>query len=61
MAKTCMIEKVKRPPKFKVRAYNRCKLCGRPRAFIRDFGICRICFRNLALQGHIPGVTKSSW
>ena len=61
MAKTCMIEKVKKPPKFKVRAYNRCRLCGRPRAFIRDFGMCRICFRNLALEGHIPGVTKSSW
>jgi len=61
MAKTCMIEKAKRPPKFKVRAYNRCKICGRPRAYMRDFGICRICFRNLALEGHIPGVTKSSW
>lgn len=56
-----MIEKVKRPPKFKVRAYNRCRLCGRPRAFMRDFGICRICFRSMALEGHIPGVTKSSW
>ncbi|MDP2168320.1 MAG: type Z 30S ribosomal protein S14 [Thermodesulfovibrionales bacterium] len=61
MAKRCMIEKVKRPPKFKVRAYNRCRLCGRPRAFMRDFGICRICFRSMALEGHIPGVTKSSW
>jgi len=56
-----MMEKVKRPPKFKVRSYNRCRICGRPRAFLRDFGICRICFRNLALKGQLPGVTKSSW
>jgi len=56
-----MMEKVKRPPKFKVRAYNRCRICGRPRAFMRDFGICRICFRALALKGQLPGVTKSSW
>lgn len=61
MAKTCMIEKTKRPPKFKVRAYHRCKLCGRPRAYIRKFGICRICFRSLALEGQIPGVVKASW
>lgn len=61
MAKTCMIEKVKREPKFKVRAYNRCRICGRPRGFIRDFGMCRICFRMLALRGLLPGVTKSSW
>ncbi len=61
MAKICMIEKAKRTPKFKVRAHNRCNLCGRPRAYMRKFGICRICFRTLALQGQIPGVTKSSW
>jgi small subunit ribosomal protein S14 len=61
MAKTCMIEKTKRPPKFKVRAYHRCKLCGRPRAYIRKFGMCRICFRTLALDGQIPGVIKASW
>jgi small subunit ribosomal protein S14 len=61
MAKMCLIEKSKRPPKFKVRAYNRCKLCGRPRAYLRKFGICRICFRTLALEGQIPGVTKASW
>ena len=61
MAKTCMIEKSKRPPKFKVRAYHRCKLCGRPRAYIRKFGMCRICFRTLALEGQIPGVIKASW
>jgi small subunit ribosomal protein S14 len=61
MAKTCLIEKAKRPPKFRVRAYNRCKLCGRPRAYLRKFGMCRICFRTLALEGHIPGVVKASW
>ncbi|MBM4146759.1 MAG: type Z 30S ribosomal protein S14 [Nitrospira sp.] len=61
MAKTCLIEKTKRPPKFKVRAYHRCKLCGRPRAYLRKFGMCRICFRTLALEGHIPGVVKASW
>jgi small subunit ribosomal protein S14 len=61
MAKTCMIEKTKRAPKFKVRAYHRCKLCGRPRAYIRKFGMCRICFRSLALDGKIPGVIKASW
>jgi small subunit ribosomal protein S14 len=61
MAKTSMIVKSKRPPKFKVQAHNRCHLCGRPRAFIRKFGLCRICFRNLALKGEIPGVVKSSW
>jgi small subunit ribosomal protein S14 len=56
-----MMNKVKRAPKFKVRAYNRCPICGRPRAFIRKFGICRICFRNMSLHGEIPGVIKSSW
>ena len=61
MAKTCLIEKSKRPPKFKVRAYNRCKLCGRPRSYLRKFGMCRICFRTLALDGQIPGVVKASW
>lgn len=61
MAKTCMTEKVKKASKFKVRAYNRCRICGRPRAFLRDFGMCRICFRSLALKGQLPGVTKSSW
>lgn len=61
MAKTAMIEKANREPKFKVRAYNRCRLCGRPRGYMRKFGICRICFRSLALRGQIPGVTKSSW
>lgn len=61
MAKKSLIVKANRPPKFKVRKYNRCKRCGRPRAFMRDFQICRICFRTLALEGKIPGVTKSSW
>ena len=61
LAKKSLIAKASRPPKFKVRAYNRCPMCGRPRGFIRKFGICRICFRTLALHGMLPGVTKSSW
>jgi small subunit ribosomal protein S14 len=61
MAKRSMIEKQKRTPKFKVQAYNRCRRCGRSRAYMRRFGLCRICFRELALQGDIPGVTKASW
>jgi small subunit ribosomal protein S14 len=51
----------RRKPKFKVRAYHRCRICGRSRAYYRKFGICRICFRTLSLQGRIPGVTKASW
>ena len=47
--------------KFSTRKHNRCQLCGRPRAFLRKFGICRLCFRGLALRGEIPGVSKSSW
>lgn len=61
MAKTSLRVKAKRKPKFKVRGYNRCPLCGRPRAFMRQFGMCRICFRKYASDGQIPGVTKSSW
>jgi small subunit ribosomal protein S14 len=61
MAKKSQIAKSKRTPKFAVRNYNRCPICGRPRAFLRKFGICRICFRNMALRGEIPGVMKSSW
>ncbi len=61
MAKKSIIAKSQRKPKFSVRKYNRCPLCGRPRAFIRKFGVCRICFRKLALGGEITGVTKSSW
>jgi small subunit ribosomal protein S14 len=48
-------------PKFSTRKHNRCKICGRPRAYLRKFGICRLCFRGLALRGEIPGVSKSSW
>ena len=61
MAKKSAIAKSLRPPKFKVQQHSRCRRCGRPRAFIRKFGLCRICFRELALQGEIPGITKSSW
>ncbi len=61
MAKTSLIEKCKRPAKFSTRAYNRCLLCGRARAVYRKFRICRICFRNLANKGEIPGVKKASW
>lgn len=61
MAKKCMIEKSKRKPKFKTRHHNRCQKCGRSRAYIRDFGLCRICFREMSLKGLIPGVTKASW
>lgn len=61
MATTAKIAKSKAKPKFKVRHRNRCNRCGRPRGFLRKFGLCRICFRNLALQGYLPGVTKASW
>lgn len=61
MAKKSMIAKAQRPSKFSTRKKNRCPLCGRPRAFIRDFNMCRICFRSLSLKGEIPGVTKASW
>ena len=61
MAKTALMNKALRPPKFKVRAYRRCKLCGRPRGFLRKFDMCRICFRELALKGEVPGVIKASW
>jgi small subunit ribosomal protein S14 len=61
MAKKSLIIKSNRPPKFKVREYYRCRLCGRPRAYLRKFAMCRICFRTLALKGLIPGITKSSW
>lgn len=61
MAKKSWIAKVARTPKYKTRVYTRCNLCGRSRAYYRRFGLCRICFRNLALQGLIPGVTKASW
>ena len=61
MAKRSMVVKQERTPKFSSRAYTRCRICGRPHSVLRKFGICRICFRELALQGKIPGVTKSSW
>jgi small subunit ribosomal protein S14 len=61
MAKTSLIMKCQRKPKFKVRKYNRCKICGRPRGFMRRFQLCRICFRELASKGEIPGVVKASW
>lgn len=61
MAKKSMIVKANREKKFSVRDYNRCRRCGRPRAYMRRFGMCRICFRELALMGEIPGVTKASW
>ncbi len=61
MAKKSKIAKSNRPPKFAVQQRNRCYLCGRPRAFIRKFGLCRICFRELASDGKVPGVRKSSW
>ncbi|MDH4179233.1 MAG: type Z 30S ribosomal protein S14 [Armatimonadota bacterium] len=61
MAKKSLIVKSQRKPKFGVRRYNRCHLCGRPRAFIRRFGMCRICFREMAHRGLLPGVTKASW
>jgi small subunit ribosomal protein S14 len=61
MAKTSKIVRQQRPPKYKTRGYNRCKRCGRSRAYFRKFGLCRICLRQIAHQGLIPGVKKSSW
>jgi len=61
MAKKALIIKSARKPRFKVRAYTRCRRCGRPRAVYRQFGLCRICLRELAHSGEVPGVTKSSW
>ena len=61
MAKTSKRVQATRKQKFGVRSYNRCPLCGRPRAFLRKFRMCRICFRSRALRGEIPGVVKSSW
>lgn len=61
MAKKALRVKQRRTQKFSSREYNRCNICGRPRGYIRKFGVCRICFRDLALQGLIPGVVKASW
>ncbi|MDD2213436.1 type Z 30S ribosomal protein S14 [Oscillospiraceae bacterium HV4-5-C5C] len=61
MAKTSMKIKASREPKYSTRAHNRCKICGRPHAYIRKYGICRLCFRELAYKGQIPGIKKASW
>ncbi|MBR2579429.1 MAG: type Z 30S ribosomal protein S14 [Clostridia bacterium] len=61
MAKTSLIVKQKRKQKFSTREYSRCRLCGRPHGYLRKFGICRICFRELAYKGEIPGIRKASW
>lgn len=61
MATKAKMAKLKKKPRFRVRHRNRCQRCGRPRGYLRKFGLCRICFRNLALQGYLPGVTKASW
>ena len=61
MAKKSSIAKAQRTPKFAVRRHSRCHICGRARAYLRKFAMCRLCFRKLALEGQIPGVIKSSW
>ena len=61
MAKTALIMKSQRKPKFSSRAYHRCKLCGRPRGFLRKFKMCRLCFRELTLKGEVHGIVKASW
>ena len=61
MATTAKRVKELKPPKFKVRLRNRCRLCGRPRGYLRKFALCRLCFRKLALEGEVAGVIKSSW
>jgi small subunit ribosomal protein S14 len=61
VAKKALVQKQQRTPKFKVRGYTRCLRCGRARAVYRKFGLCRICFREMAHAGEIPGMTKSSW
>ncbi len=61
MAKTSTIAKAKKPKQYKVRYRTRCRLCGRPRAVFRKFELCRLCFRELALKGEIPGIIKASW
>jgi len=61
MAKKAMVNKQQRPAKFSTRAYTRCNVCGRPHSVLKKYGICRICFRNMAYRGEIPGVRKSSW
>jgi small subunit ribosomal protein S14 len=61
MARLALINKANKKPKYAVRKHNRCKICGRPRAYYRDFGLCRLCLRKLALEGKIPGLKKASW
>ena len=61
MARKSLVIKNERKPKFKVREYTRCKRCGRPQGVLRKYKLCRICFRELANEGEIPGVRKSSW
>ena len=61
MARKAMILKAQKKPKFSTRQVNRCRLCGRARGYLRTFEMCRLCFRKLASEGLIPGVTKSSW
>jgi small subunit ribosomal protein S14 len=61
MAKTSLIIKSQATPKFSTRAYRRCKLCGRPRGYLRKFQMCRLCFREHALKGEVPGIVKASW
>ena len=61
MATQAKMAKSRKQLKFKVRERNRCRSCGRPRSYMRKFGLCRICFRQLALQGYLPGVIKASW
>ncbi len=61
MARTCQFAKMVKKPKYKIRVRNRCRICGRPRGYLRKFQMCRICFRSRALRGEIPGVIKASW
>lgn len=61
MARKALIERTKKEPKYSTRKNNRCNRCGRVRGYIRKFGLCRICFREMSLRGEIPGVRKSSW
>ncbi len=61
MARKSQLAKAKKTPKYKVRVVNRCKICGRPRGYIRKFGICRLCMREMSLRGELPGVIKASW
>ncbi len=61
MAKTSQVVRAQRPQKYKTREYNRCRRCGRARSYYRKFGLCRICLREMAHEGYVPGLVKSSW